>query len=162
VAINSSNPDTAAVSFLAELLSTLEITYPDGETTKLKQIDQGFSSKPVFNPYVSVQAVGSRAPLVRLGHGAGMLARQLEIDLVVNIEYEDLDARRGAHRASQIRWDVFAHLAEHARDFPGFEIAQLDEAYVQAFNNDDGSFQEWGYIAQILIPVTVVLKGSPP
>lgn len=154
------NPDTAALTYIAEILEELEVEFPDGGIAEFRQIDQGFTSKPVYNPYVSLQIAGSRAPLVRLGQGAGVTARNFEIDVLVSIEYEDVDATRGAHRVAQMRWDVFRHLIEHANKFPGVEIAEFDEAYVTSFNADDGTFQEWGYIAQIVIPLTVVIKGT--
>jgi hypothetical protein len=155
-----SNPDSEAMKYLADLLKDFEIEFPDGDSCKLRQIDLGFTSKPTHNPYVSIQPLGSRAPVVRLGVGSGIVAREFEIDLLVTIEYEDLNAERGAERTSQLRWEVFRKLAENVRKFPGVEIADIDEAIVQSFSNDDGSFQDWGYIAQIIIPVTIKLRGT--
>ena len=158
--INESNPDSAAMSFIAQLLTGFEFEWPDGAFGSLRQVDQGFVSKPTHNPYVSVQAVGSRAPIVRLGQGAGVRARDFEIDLLITIEYEDPNAEQGSARVSQLKWDVFRLLAQNASNFPGFELADFDEAILQSYNNDDGDFQDWGYIAQVIIPVTVRLRGT--
>lgn len=154
------NPDIAAQKHLEGLLQDFEITYPDGDVGVIRQVDRGFISTPTSFPYVSIHSTDSRAPVKRLGNGSGMAARDIEIDLLICIEYEDADPRRGNDRLTQIRWEVFRLLAQNVRTFPGIELAQFDEAHIYAITGDDGGFQDWGYIGQVLIPCTVILRGD--
>lgn len=158
----SSNPDLLALGTLKEHLELLVIPWPDGTEGRLEQIDIGYMSKPVFNPYVSLHTTGSRAPVRHLGSGAGARARQFEINAIVNLEYEDADPVRGFERLTQLRWDVFLHLVKQSKGDlgTGVEFTDLDEAFVQTFNEDVGSFEDWGFFGQILIPLKIILRGS--
>lgn len=155
-----SNPDLVALGYLEDTLSAFSVTYPDGATGYFDQIDVGYQSKPTTYPYVSLHTIGSRAPIRHLGQGAGTRARSFEIDAAITIEYEDPEAKRGFERLTQLRWDVFLHLVEHAQSIPGVEYADMEEATVQTFNADDGGFEEWGFFGQIIIPITITLTGA--
>ena len=159
---NSSNPDLVALGTLKTYLGELTVQWPDGGSGQLEQIDVGYMSKPVYNPYVSLHTTGSRAPVRHLGGGAGKRTRQFEINAIVNIEYEDPDPVRGFERLTQLRWDVFLHLVQQAKNDlgTGVEFTDLDDAFVQTFNEDSGGFEDWGFFGQILIPLKIILRGS--
>lgn len=150
------NPDLAAQKFLSHLFLDYEIPYPDGDVGVVRQVDRGFIRTPVAYPYVTIHSLGSDAPVVRLGQGSGAAARAFEIELLISIEYEDPDPVRGNERLTQIRWEAQRLLAQNARSFPGFEIAEFNRA---SFNidADTGNYESWGYAGQVLIPLRLVL-----
>lgn len=159
--IEPSNPDLAALAKLKESIEDLTVQWPDGGTGTFDHIDIGYMSKPVAYPYVSLHTTGSRGKVVHLGVGAGKRARQFEVDAVIAIEYEHADPEIGFARLTQLRWDVFFHLLNQQDNLGiGVEYTNLDDAIVNTYNVDDGEFQDWGFFGQILIPMTIVLRGA--
>lgn len=152
------NPDLAAAHHLKSLLEELVVEYPDGDIGRLERVDIGYISTPDVYPYATIHSTRSSAPVVRLGQGAGMLARKFEIDLVLTVEYEDPDPRRGYERLTTWRWEIFRHLALNATKIPGVEFTQLDEALLEAVTEDDGQLRSWGFYGAVIIPVKAVLK----
>jgi hypothetical protein len=157
---SDTNPDLVALGKLAEFFQNLSITWPDGFTDGFRDIDIGYMSTPVDNPYVSLHSADSRAVLRHLGMGAGMRARAIEIDVFVNIEYEDADPVRGFERITQLKWDVLRALVEHKDLGDDVEIADVQSAHMQVVTPDDGDFQDWGFLGQLVIPMTIHLKGG--
>lgn len=152
------NPDLVAANHVKTLLEELTFEYPDGEIGRIERVDIGYISTPDAFPYASIHSTKSSAPVVRLGQGAGMLARRFEIDLVLTVEYEDPDPRRGYERLTTIRWEVFRHLVLNATKIPGVEFAHLDEAILDVITEDDGDLPKWGFYGNIIIPFKVILK----
>lgn len=152
------NPDLTAAQYLKQLLEELVIEYPDGDIGRIERVDIGYISTPDAYPYATIHSTKSSAPVVRLGQGAGMLARRFEIDLVLTVEYEDPDPRRGYERLTTLRWEIFRHLAMNATKIPGVEFAQLDDALLDAITEDDGDAPRWGFYGSIIIPIKAILK----
>ncbi|ABU96926.1 hypothetical protein [Thermus phage P23-45] len=152
------NPDLKAAHHLKSLLENFTWEYPDGEEGRFHQIDVGYFSRPSGYPYAAIHSAKSSAPVVRLGMGAGTLARRFEIELVLTIEYEDPDPQRGYERLTTLRWEVFRHLVLNAQAIPGVEFTDLDEATIEAVTEDDGGFERWGFYGMVLIPIKVVLN----
>lgn len=151
------NPDLAAQQFIKDLLLDPDFVmeFPDGATMRFAQVDVGFSAIPVNALYASIHSTTARATVKRLGQGSGMQARSFEVDLLLSVEYEDPTPKRGNERLTQIRWEVTKLLATNANKFPDFQIAEIGESSLYAFNSATGDFQDWGYIGQILFPITV-------
>jgi hypothetical protein len=158
--IEPSNPDLAALAKLKESIRELTVEWPDGGTGTFDHIDIGYMSKPVAYPYVSLHTTGSRGKVTSLGVGAGKRARTFEVDVVVAVEYEHSDAEVGFARLTQLRWDLFFHLIAHKDLGTGVEFTNLEDATVHTYNVDDGEFQDWGFFGQILIPMTIILRGA--
>jgi hypothetical protein len=156
------NPDLVALEALREVIAEMEINWPGGGKGHFDHIDIGYMSKPVAYPYVSLHTTGSRAPVRHLGRGAGKEAREFHISAVIAIEYEDADAKRGFERLTQLRWDVMLELVQAGRTAWGqkVEFTELEDAFVQTFNEDSGGSVDWGFYGQILIPLTIVLRGA--
>lgn len=160
MAIEPTNPDLVALGTLKEALRDLTIAWPDGGTGHFDHIDIGYMSKPTAYPYVSLHTNGSSAPVRHLGRGANKEARGFAIDAIIEIEYEHPDAEIGFARLTQLRWDVFRFLIEQNRLGTGVEYAELEDAHFQVVLPDEGDFQDWGFFGQILIPITIHLKGA--
>lgn len=161
MAIEPTNPDLAALAKLKESIRDLTVAWPDGGTGTFDHIDVGYMSKPVAQPYVSLHTTGSRGKIVHLGAGGGKRARRFEVDAVIAVEYEHPDPEVGFARLTQLRWDLFFHLLTQGKDLgDGVEYTDLEDATVNTFNVDDGDFQEWGFFGQILIPLTINLRGA--
>lgn len=153
------NPDLTALRAIAEALRAMTITWPDGSTDRFRHVDLGYMSRPADNPYVSLHSVEARMPVTRLGQGSSYRARDFEIDAVVNIEYEDPDPQRGFERLTHLRWAVPKHLIESQQAY-GVEYVKLDQSLIQSMVPDEGDFTDWGFVGQVLIPLTLVIRGS--
>lgn len=157
----TTNPDLVALDFLEQLIRDFTVTYPDDDSIgHFDKVDVGYHATPTAFPYVSLHTTGSSAPINKLGRGADKEARLFRIDALINVEYEHHDSRIGFKRLTQIRWDLFLHLIKEARRFPGVEFVDFDEAYVQTFVIDDGTYQEQGFLGQVIIPIVINIQGA--
>lgn len=157
------NPDLAAVDALRETLKSLTVEYPDGETEDFQflQVDVGYVSTPTQFPYVSIHSGPSRGKPARLGRGDQPVAYDISVDCVVSIEYEDSDAERGYRRATQIRWAVWRHFIANRDQFRSRDISYMTQDEVSLnYLTDDGTFQDWGFVGVIYVPVTVTFRGA--
>lgn len=154
------NPDMAALTTLQQVLQDFTWVRPDGSTGRIEQIDVGYQSKPSYYPYASLHTLGSTAEIRHLGRGGGKDARLFKINGLIAIEHEAVDAKTGFEELTQLRWEVFLRLLEVRQSLPGVTFANFEEANVQTFNSDDGSFEDWGFFGQVLIPIEIELNGT--
>lgn len=151
----------AALDAVLEVLKSCTVEYPDGEVEDFSQvqIDAGFVTEAARFPYVSVHTSDARMKTIHLGRGESMASKQIEVDVLVAIEYEDADQERGFRRMTQLRWDVIAHLMKNSGQIPGATFTTFEESVLNSIAGEDGGFNSWGYIGVVMIPFTVTFRG---
>lgn len=122
-------------------------------------IDEGFVSEAARFPYVSIHTSDARVSSKILGRGDSMTSKEVQVDVLVAIEYEDTVQSRGYRRMTALRWDVLAHLIKHKDSIPGAAFTEFEESVLQSLSQETGGFTDWGYIGVVMIPFTVTFRG---
>lgn len=157
VSLDDLNPDLAFAHELASFFREREISFSMGGSAAYSEIQVGYTKRPAFFPFMSVQTADTEFPITTSGAGGGKRARTLETEFLVCIRYESSDPEEGFARLTDLKWDAVNTLmrrTEGGRTYRYLDVTRAELLGMSEENPESNS--DWaGYAGQVLIIGTV-------
>ncbi|GAA5500461.1 hypothetical protein Dxin01_00182 [Deinococcus xinjiangensis] len=162
--IDQVNPDLAFCYELAEHFRDRKIALSlEDHQLDYLGVDIGFTRRPDYFPYVSIQTADADFSVKTLGRGAGEVARNKGTEFALIVVYEDADQQLGYARLTDIKWNIrelMIQLSGGGHSFRYLDVQKIEMMGLtkQEAENEITENAPWGYRGQVIVFGSVEFK----